>query len=88
MKMRLIKMFMLPVAVFMLASAAAVGTDKSHKSSTEVTMDVYLHNPDEEDCLKVENVDCQIGEGAECSVGPWQAFGLTSVGCSEKLERI
>ena len=88
MKMRIIKMFLLPIAVVTLASAAAVSTDKSHKSSTDVTMEVYLHNPTEEDCLKVENVDCQIGDGAECSVGPWQAFGLSAVGCSERLERI
>ncbi len=88
MKMRIIKMFLLPIAVVTLASAAAVSTDKSHKSSTDVTMDVYIHNPTEADCLKVENVDCQIGGGAECTVGPWQAFGLSVVGCSERLERI
>lgn len=53
MKTRIIKLFLLPVAVFTLASAAAVSTDQSHKSSTAVTMDVYIHNPSESDCLKV-----------------------------------
>lgn len=88
MNTKIIKMFLLPVAVFTLASAAAVGTDKSHKSSTDVAMDVYIHNPTANDCLKQENVDCQPGGGQECTVGPWQAFGLSAVGCSERLERI
>ena len=88
MKTRIIKLFLLPVAVFTLASAAAVSTDQSHKSSTAVTMDVYIHNPSASDCLKVENVECEAGGGQECTVGPWQAFDLSVVGCSERLQRI
>lgn len=88
MKMRIIKLFMLPIAAFTLASAAAVSTDTSHESKTTLNMDVYIHNPTEFDCVKVENVACEIGGGAECTTGGWQAFGLSTVGCSERLQRI
>lgn len=88
MKMRIIKLFMLPIAAFTLASAAAVSTDKLHQSKAAVNMDVYIHNPTEFDCLKIENVECEPGSGAECTVGAWQAFGLSAVGCSERLQRI
>ena len=88
MKMRIIKMFLLPIAVVTLASAAAVSSDKSHESKTLLTMDVYLHNPTQFDCLKEENVSCEPGDGLECTVAGWQAFGLSTIGCNESLKRI
>lgn len=88
MKMRIIKMFLLPIAVVTLASAAAVSTDKSHESSTALTMDVYIHSPSENDCLKKKEANCEPGNGQECTVGLWQAFGLTEIGCNERLQRI
>ena len=81
-------MFMLPIAVFTLASAAAVSTDNSHESKTTLGMDVYIHNPTQFHCKKVKEVNCEPGGGADCTVGGWQAFGLSAVGCNESLQRI
>ena len=88
MRMRILKMFLLPIAVVTLASAAAVQTDPSQQSKTALTMDVYLHNPTLFDCKIEKDVECEPGDGADCTVGGWQAFGLSGIGCNEVLQRI
>ena len=88
MKTRIFKMFMLPVAVFTLASAAAVSTDKSHESKTTVTMLGYIHNPSIFNCEE-KSVECRIGGGPTCVFGAWDVFEKNGEGeCIVPLERL
>lgn len=87
MKSKFIKLFMLPVAAFFLASAAAVSTDKSHESkATTTSMLGYIHNPSSSDCEPV-NVECEPGAGDPCEFGVWTVYGSTGIGCSQQLKR-
>lgn len=88
MKTRIFKLFMLPVAVFTLASAAAVSTDKSHESKASVPMTGYIHNPSIQHC-EDKLVECQIGGGPTCYYGAWEVFAKDSEGnCVIPLERL
>lgn len=88
MKTRIIKLFMLPIAAFALASAAAVTTDTSRESKAKAApMTAYIHNPNITSCLEVK-VDCESGIGLECVSGAWEAFGGSQVVCAEKLQRV
>lgn len=87
MKTNIIKLFMLPIAAFTLASAAAVTTDTSRESKATTSMIAYIHNPLISSCKQVE-VDCETGEGLECVSGAWEAFGGTPVVCADKLHRV
>lgn len=87
MKSKFIKLFMLPVAAFFLASAAAVTTDKSHESKTTTSIMGYIHNPSENDCESVSLVDCVAGTGDPCVFGSWTVYGSTGLGCSLQLKR-
>lgn len=90
MKARFLKLFMLPLAAFALASAAAVNTDHSKDSAVEsTTMWAYVHVPNIGDCLSVE-VECEPGIGLPCK----DAFGRDAFGedtpstCNLDLKRI
>ena len=87
MKSRFIKLFMLPVAAFFLASAAAVTTDKSHESKATLSMQGFIHNPTSSDCEPV-NVECEPGTGDPCEVGVWTVYGDSGIGCSLQLKRV
>jgi hypothetical protein len=89
MKRNFIKLFMLPVAAFFLASAAAVSTDKSHESkAATLVMDGFIHNPTINDCEPELNVQCEVGSGDPCEVGSWIVYGTTGIGCSVELKRV
>lgn len=88
MKMKFIKLFMLPIAAFTLASAAAVSTDQPIESKTTTSMFGYIHNPSELDCVEV-SVDCEPGVGQACTApGGWTAYGLNGTICDQPLKRI
>lgn len=88
MKTKFIKLFMLPIAAFTLASAAAVTTDTSRVSQTKATsMTAYIHNPFISSCKEVD-VTCEFGDGLECLSGGWEAFGGNPVVCGDKLQRV
>lgn len=88
MKMKIIKLFMLPFAVFTLASAAAVVTDNSHLSKTTTSMTGYIHSPLPSSC-EPKDVECQIGNGPVCLYDGWQVFEKENpVSCNIALERI
>ncbi|WNM19478.1 DUF6520 family protein [Flavobacterium capsici] len=88
MKLKFIKLFMLPVAAFFLASAAAVTTDQSHQSkATALTMQGFIHNPSATDCEPVNDIDCVVGTGDPCELGSWTVYGTTGIGCSLQLKR-
>lgn len=88
MKMRIFKLFMLPIAAFTLASAAAVSTDNSHKSKATYAMTAYIHDPNINSCKEV-TVDCIVGAGQTCLSGSWTAFGKdTPVTCNQQLKRV
>ncbi len=88
--MKFFKVLMLPLAAFVLASAAAVSTDESHKSKAEETlvMDGYIHNPTIDDCLEVKNVACELGDGAPCLQSSFTVYGFDEIsGCNLTLKR-
>jgi hypothetical protein len=88
MKTKFIKLFVLPVAAFFLASAAAVSTDKSHESkSAALAMQGFIHNPTENDCQPVNEVDCVVGAGDPCELGSWTVYGTSGIGCQLQLKR-
>jgi hypothetical protein len=88
MKSKFIKLFMLPVAAFVLASAAAVTTDQSHQSKASATlMQGFIHNPSSSDCEPVYDIDCVVGAGDTCEYGVWTVYGSTGIGCSQQLKR-
>lgn len=86
MKIRIFKLFMLPIAAFTLASAAAVSTEKSKEAAS--SMIAYIHNPNEFNCLPVE-VECEVGLGTPCTApGGWTAYGLNGTVCDQPLKRV
>ena len=88
MKMRIFKLFMLPIAAFTLASAAAVSTDKAEDAKAVTSMLAYIHNPSELDCFQVE-VECEAGGGLPCVVpGGWTAYGINGTVCDQPLKRV
>ncbi|WP_432670494.1 hypothetical protein [Flavobacterium sp. SM2513] len=88
MKINFLKLFMLPLAAFTLASAAAVSTDVSHKSKTAAArMTAYIHNPTINDCYEVQ-VECEPGVGESCLIGSWTAYGPDGFGCNLQLKRV
>lgn len=89
MKMKILKLFMLPVVAFTLASAAAVTTTSSHKSkAVTTTMQGYIHNPTINDCEPV-TVECEPGIGEACLASGWTVYGFdTPVTCNLDLKRI
>ncbi|TBX67491.1 hypothetical protein EZL74_09475 [Flavobacterium silvisoli] len=86
--MKIFKLFMLPVAAFTLASAAAVTTDNSHKSKTEDALMIgYIHNPNVNDCAEVL-VDCKTAGSTTCVEAGWTVFAFDSpVTCNATLKR-
>lgn len=88
MKMKIFKLFMLPVAVFTLASAAAVSTDNSHQSKADAaSMIGYIHNPTINDCQEVL-VDCELNGTNTCVEGGWTVYTFDSpVTCNQVLKR-
>lgn len=88
MKMRIFKLFMLPIAAFTLASAAAVSTEKSEGAKAASSMIAYIHNPSEFNCEEV-TVQCEVGGGDPCTVpGGWTAYGLNGTVCDQTLKRV
>ncbi|RKS03052.1 DUF6520 family protein [Flavobacterium sp. 102] len=88
MKTRFFKLFMLPIAAFTLASAAAVGTDSSEESKATTTMTAYIHNPNVWDCDPVP-VSCRVGSGETCLYGSLEAFEKDSENaCIIQLEKV
>ena len=86
--MKIFKLFMLPIAAFTLASAAAVSTKKSEDAKAASSMIAYIHNPNEFNCLEVE-VECETGIGTPCTVpGGWTAYGLNGTVCDQPLKRV
>lgn len=88
MKMKIFRLFMLPVAVFTLASAAAVSTDNSNQSKTASTpMTGYIHSPNIGDCKDVE-VDCELSGANTCVENGWTVHLYdTAVTCNFVLKR-
>ena len=88
MKMKIFKLFMLPLAAFTLASAAAVQTDSSHESKAkEVSMLGAIHNPTIGSCFNI-NVECVPGDGTACEEDGWTVYGYDSaVTCNLNLKR-
>ena len=67
MKTRFLKMMVLPMAAFFLASAAAVGTDKSTGSKARSgNIMAYIHDPDVNSC---KEVSVYHGTISDCSFG-------------------
>ncbi|MFN3753724.1 DUF6520 family protein [Flavobacterium sp.] len=88
MKIRIFKLFMLPIAAFTLASAAAVSTNQPKEGKAATSMIAYIHNPNEFNCLPVE-VECEEGIGTPCTApGGWTAYGLNGTVCDQTLKRV
>lgn len=87
--MKIFKLFMLPLAAFTLASAAAVKTDESRNSKVvTTTMIGGIHNPLTGLCDEV-NVNCEPGEGDACLSAGWTVYGFdTPVTCNQTLRKI
>ncbi|PKB18055.1 DUF6520 family protein [Flavobacterium sp. 5] len=79
MKTNLLKMFVLPLAAFALASAGAVSTNVSSKSKTALPIVAYIHNPSVNDCDEVE-VECSPGTGAACLSSGFTAYAKNAQG--------
>jgi hypothetical protein len=88
MKTSVLKMLMLPVAAFPLASAGAVTTTEARETTAKAPiMTGYIHNPTLSDCDPVQ-VDCTISGGHVCQSGSWTVFDKdTPVTCNKQLRR-
>ncbi|MBP4142057.1 hypothetical protein J3S90_09600 [Flavobacterium sp. P4023] len=89
MKTNVVKIMMLPIAAFMLASAAAVTTNDVNESKADVvTMTGYIHAPLPSSCQSVE-VECDENGSVLCTIGASQVFDLdTGTTCAKPLYRI
>ena len=87
MKTTILKMFVLPVAAFALASAGAVSTNNAGKSKADVLITAYIHDPAINSCKPVQ-VDCSVGSGPTCLSGSFTAFGQgPQNSCNVQLHR-
>jgi len=87
MKTAILKMFVLPVAAFALASAGAVSTNTAGDSKTAALITAYIHDPAINSCKPVQ-VDCSPGGGPTCLSGSFTAFGQgPQNSCNEQLHR-
>ena len=78
MKTNFVKMMLLPVAAFILASAAAVTTSDAKVSKTvKPIITGYIHSPLPSSCQPV-NVNCDVSGTAFCMSGASQVFDLDS----------
>jgi hypothetical protein len=89
MKTNFVKIMMLPVAAFILASAAAVTTNETKVSKADVvTITGYIHSPMPSSCQSV-NVECDVIGAELCTSGASQVFDLDSgTTCAQPLYRI
>jgi hypothetical protein len=87
MKTTILKMFVLPVAAFALASAGAVSTNTAAESKADALITAYIHNPAVNSCKEVQ-VDCSPGAGPTCLSGSWTAFAKEAPNsCTTQLHR-
>jgi hypothetical protein len=87
MKTTVLKMFVLPLAAFALASAGAVSTNTAGKSKTDALITAYIHDPAVNSCKEVQ-VDCSPNSGPTCLSGSFTAFAKESANsCTLQLHR-
>lgn len=88
MKTDFVKMIVLPVVAFSLASAAAVTTSTAKVSQTaKPIINGYIHSPLPSSC-KLVTVDCDVTGNAFCMSGTSQVFDKDSeTTCSTPLLR-
>jgi len=88
MKTDFLKLMVLPMVAFSLASAAAVTTCTAKESQTATAIiNGYIHSPLPSSC-KLVNVDCDVTGNAFCMSGSSQVFDKDSeTTCSTPLFR-
>ena len=78
MKTNFLKMILLPVVAFLLASVAAVTTNEAKVSkTTKPIITGYIHSPLPSSCKPVV-VNCDFTGGELCMSGPSQVFDKES----------